>query len=81
METVKVFSPFHFEHRVYDECFCEVGELVYNVANTIRPITKRGKAPHELLTFYSHWYTMEDVVETLVLLGFEKINELEWRLL
>lgn len=78
METVKVWNPFHFEHYKYDECFIEVGALIYNVANTINPLIKNGKAPHGLLTFYSRWYTMEDVIETLLLLGFRQVNELEW---
>lgn len=78
MQIVKVWNPFRFEHTSYDDCFCETGKLVYNCANTVKPIIKKGRAPHDLMPFYKYWFAIEDVIECLVLLGFEKLNDMEW---
>lgn len=78
-EKVKLFDLFHWEHIRY-KGFEVIGKTVYNVDNKRMPVIKHGQAPCEMLEHQALWFTLEDAESTLLGLGFEKKNSIEyWR--
>lgn len=78
-EQVKLYDLLHWEHNLYNG-FEVVGKTTYNVDNKRSPVIKHGKAPCEMLEHQVLWFTLEDAESTLLGLGFEKRNKIEfWR--
>ncbi|MFA5166614.1 MAG: hypothetical protein WC449_05015 [Candidatus Paceibacterota bacterium] len=78
-EQVKLYDLLHWEHNRYNG-FDLVGKTTYNVDNKRQPVIKHGQAPCEMLEHQTMWFTLEDAESTLLGLGFEKKNSIEyWR--